>query len=73
MSPLLTALDCPTYCHPVPVEEVEGVTVHAFRCSSLHTLEILDGDKCWMVGFRIKRQKQEVIFIGPKFQRVPLQ
>ena len=35
------------------------MAVHAFRSSSLYTLEILDRDVYWMVGLRIERRKFE--------------
>ena len=59
--------------YPVPVEEVEGVSIHALPSSSLNTMEIFDRDKNRWCVFVSSGGKQEVIFDQSKLLGVPLQ
>ena len=50
--------------HPVSVEEVESVDIHALRSSSLYTLELLTGDKYRAIRFRIVWPEQDIFLYG---------
>ena len=48
--------------YPVPVEEVEGVAIHALRGSFLLNLpEIFDRSQNWTVAFCIECLEQEIV------------